>query len=94
MCQLDIFIAIAESCQEVISGSLELSQVFNCAQYPEEGEGCARLGGGACLPGELRCVADGSCIPQHWRCDNIADCPRATDEEDCDTNNCAPSEFK
>jgi len=90
------FLAIAESCQDVIAATLELSQVFNCQQYPEQESECVTLAKGAhCLTGELRCPVDGSCVPAHWRCDNINDCPGGTDELQCDDDqSCAPAEFK
>ncbi|XP_054646782.1 low-density lipoprotein receptor-related protein 8-like [Dunckerocampus dactyliophorus] len=41
----------------------------------------------ACTASELEC-GDGTCIPHSWRCDNKADCSDASDEDNCEQNEC------
>ncbi|XP_057697780.1 low-density lipoprotein receptor-related protein 8-like isoform X2 [Corythoichthys intestinalis] len=41
----------------------------------------------SCLPSEFDC-GDGKCILHTWRCDNKADCPDDSDENNCEQNEC------
>uniref|UniRef100_A0A8D9EIG8 Atrial natriuretic peptide-converting enzyme n=2 Tax=Cacopsylla melanoneura TaxID=428564 RepID=A0A8D9EIG8_9HEMI len=76
---------VAEDCSDFILENLDLSQIFNCDNYPDldHPAECVNLARGSeCLLHEFRCD-DGTCIPKRWVCDGMRDCPRATDEANC-----------
>ncbi|KAI5749992.1 hypothetical protein M8J76_011982 [Diaphorina citri] len=86
--------SVAEECSDFILENLDLSQIFNCDNYPDldHPAECVNLAKGTeCLLHEFRCD-DGTCIPKRWMCDNVRDCPRATDEMNCAL--CTKSEFR
>ena len=37
-----------------------------------------------CTRDEFHCTADGTCIPERWRCDGDKDCEDGTDEMSCE----------
>ena len=39
---------------------------------------------------KFRCVSDGRCIYNSWVCDGGADCSDASDERNCNSNECIP----
>nr|XP_057930105.1 low-density lipoprotein receptor-like isoform X2 [Doryrhamphus excisus] len=41
----------------------------------------------SCTASEFEC-GDGKCVPHSWRCDNKADCTDASDEDECEQNEC------
>uniref|UniRef100_A0A673Y202 Very low-density lipoprotein receptor-like n=1 Tax=Salmo trutta TaxID=8032 RepID=A0A673Y202_SALTR len=43
-----------------------------------------------CFSSEFSC-GDGQCMPHSWRCDHSPDCADASDEDDCDQNECLVS---
>lgn len=47
-----------------------------------------------CSPEQIPCGGSGStCISPAWVCDGGNDCPNATDEQNCHTHICNPSQF-
>lgn len=85
---------VAEDCTDFILDNLDLSQIFDCDNYPDldHPAECVNLARGSeCLIHEFRCE-DGTCIPKRWICDNVRDCPRATDEANCAA--CTKNEFR
>ncbi|XP_019731047.1 low-density lipoprotein receptor-related protein 8-like isoform X2 [Hippocampus comes] len=47
----------------------------------------SRLSAPSCEVSEFDC-GDGQCVPHAWRCDNKADCSDASDEDNCEQNEC------
>ncbi|XP_049955960.1 uncharacterized protein LOC126473142 isoform X1 [Schistocerca serialis cubense] len=84
--------AVAEDCSDFILTALDLSRVFRCDLYPDSDDPsqCVSFAKGiTCLKNEFQC-SDGTCIPNRWVCDNVNDCPYATDENNC--TQCAEGE--
>ncbi|XP_017855338.1 uncharacterized protein LOC108608464 [Drosophila busckii] len=77
--------AILEACSIVIAASDQLSELFDCSQYPDahETHKCEDPSRRRdfCYHNEFQCH-DGSCIPQQWQCDNIKDCLGGEDEDE------------
>ncbi|EDW64240.1 atrial natriuretic peptide-converting enzyme [Drosophila virilis] len=77
--------AILEACSIVIANSDQLSELFDCSQYPDahETHKCEdpTRRRNFCYVNEFQCH-DGSCIPQQWQCDNIKDCAGGEDEDE------------
>ncbi|EDW04848.1 GH19622 [Drosophila grimshawi] len=77
--------AILEACSVVIANSDQLSELFDCSQYPDvhETHKCEdpTRRRDYCYDNEFQCH-DGSCIPQQWQCDNIKDCAGGEDEDE------------
>ncbi|KAL7740822.1 hypothetical protein ACLKA6_013673 [Drosophila palustris] len=77
--------AILEACSIAIANSDELSELFDCSQYPDahETHKCEdpTRRRDYCYGNEFQCH-DGSCIPQTWQCDNIKDCVGGEDEDE------------
>ncbi|XP_023165900.2 uncharacterized protein LOC111596075 [Drosophila hydei] len=77
--------AILEACSIVIANSDQLSELFDCSQYPDahETHKCEdpTRRRDFCYSNEFQCH-DGSCIPQQWQCDNIKDCAGGEDEDE------------
>ncbi|KAJ9587711.1 hypothetical protein L9F63_018862, partial [Diploptera punctata] len=86
--------AVAEECKDFILATLDLSQVFNCEQYPDSDDPdiCVNWArGDSCLDQEFQCPG-GICIPRRWQCDGVSDCPYAADENNC--THCLSEEFR
>jgi len=77
--------AILEACSIAIANSDQLSELFDCSQYPDahETHKCEdpTRRRDYCYGNEFQCH-DGSCIPQTWQCDNIKDCVGGEDEDE------------
>ncbi|XP_060665948.1 uncharacterized protein LOC132798198 [Drosophila nasuta] len=77
--------AILEACSIAIANSDQLSELFDCSQYPDahETHKCEdpTRRRDYCYGNEFQCH-DGSCIPQTWQCDNIKDCAGGEDEDE------------
>ncbi|KAH8293092.1 hypothetical protein KR044_001649, partial [Drosophila immigrans] len=77
--------AILEACSIAIANSDQLSELFDCSQYPDahETHKCddPTRRRDYCYGSEFQCH-DGSCIPQTWQCDNIKDCAGGEDEDE------------
>ncbi|KAH8403226.1 hypothetical protein KR222_008210 [Zaprionus bogoriensis] len=77
--------AILEACSIAIANSDQLSELFDCSQYPDahEAHKCEdpTRRRDYCYTNEFQCH-DGSCIPQQWQCDNIKDCAGGEDEDE------------
>nr|XP_046149072.1 low-density lipoprotein receptor-related protein 8-like [Oncorhynchus gorbuscha] len=43
-----------------------------------------------CFSSDFSC-GDSQCMPHSWRCDRLPDCADASDEDDCDQNECLVS---
>ncbi|XP_064473594.1 low-density lipoprotein receptor-related protein 8-like [Ornithodoros turicata] len=74
-----------ENCQNLIPSTLSLSRVLDCRRYPDSDSSdvCLNLARSpVCLSNEHQCP-DYTCIPEHWRCDGVRDCPLAADEANC-----------
>lgn len=74
-----------ENCQKLIPATLALSRVLDCRRYPDSDNSdvCLNLARSrVCLNHEHQCPDD-TCIPKHWRCDGVRDCPLAADEANC-----------
>ncbi|KAF6211296.1 hypothetical protein GE061_014413 [Apolygus lucorum] len=83
--------AVAEDCSDFILDILDLSQVFQCDNYPESDGACVNLGKGQrCLSNEISC-GDDTCVPHKWRCNGVKDCLTGADEANCTT--CNNNEF-
>lgn len=69
----------------MIANSDQLSELFDCSQYPDahETHKCEdpTRRRDFCYSNEFQCH-DGSCIPQQWQCDNIKDCAGGEDEDE------------
>lgn len=78
-------LAILEACSIAIANSDQLSELFDCSQYPDahEAHKCddPTRRRDYCYSNEFQCH-DGSCIPQQWQCDNIKDCVGGEDEDE------------
>ncbi|BES94584.1 Fz domain [Nesidiocoris tenuis] len=83
--------AVAEDCSDFILDVLDLSQVFQCDNYPESEGSCVNLGKGQrCLSNEISC-GDETCVPHKWRCNGVTDCLTGADEVNCTT--CSNHQF-
>ncbi|CAO1434178.1 unnamed protein product [Diamesa serratosioi] len=77
--------AILEPCAHIIASSEILTATFDCDSYPNSNDYnvCEDFTRNRqCYDNEFNCD-DSSCIPNSWKCDNIKDCAKGEDEQDC-----------